>query len=513
MLIAAAALAVAALLLPVAPAHSAARATQIGSFTNPMSIAAPPGDVTRLMVLERSGTVRMLRDGAPVEPPFLDIASSVVTQGEQGLLSLAFAPDYPTSRKLYVYYTTQSPRVADSGSDVVIDEFTAGSDDLVDVATRRRLVTIPHPTNTNHNGGTLAFGPDGRLYAFTGDGGSGNDPQNNAQNSASLLGKVLRIDPATATVEVFAIGLRNPFRASFDRATGDMLIGDVGQGRAEEISFLAAGSAPGANFGWRCYEGFQRTGNSCDTLPLAGYVEPMLEQVQPAFRAIIGGYVVRDPGVPDLNGRYLYGDNTNAQLRSAVAGSPRATDDRDVPGLTIAGLSGFGEDNCGHVYATSLSGPVYRIDGDVPPAPCPPGSGVGVLPGGGSAGGGGAGPGGGGAVDTVPPAARITRARSQPVLRDKGFVLRVVCDEACGFLATGNLRIRGDKRVYVLKPVSRLAQPGSSNVVLLRYSKKASKALRTALARGRRANATLTVTARDSAGNSKVTKTSVLARR
>src|SRR4051794_23312670 len=194
-------------------------------FEQPVHVASAPGDPHRLFVVEREGRIVELRDGVKQDTPFLDIHGDVKSAGgEQGLLSVAFAPDYATSRKFYVYYT--APRPPDSGGSVItIAEYTGN-----DPASRRIPLTIDHPTNSNHNGGQLQFGPDGMLYAATGDGGSGNDPPNNAQNPASQLGKLLRIDPASGTATTWALGLRNPWRFSFDRQSGDLVIGDVGQG-------------------------------------------------------------------------------------------------------------------------------------------------------------------------------------------------------------------------------------------------------------------------------------------
>jgi hypothetical protein len=354
------------------------------------------------------------------------------------------------------------------------------------------------------------FGPDGFLYVTTGDGGSGNDPPNNAQNKNVLLGKMLRIDPRGgspyaippgnpfaaagdgARDEIWAYGLRNPFRASFDRATGDLTIGDVGQDRAEEVDFAPSGTDVGANYGWRCFEGFQRTSNACDPSMLAGAVEPVLEQARPTgFCAIIGGYVVRDPALSDLAGRYVYGDNCQAAIRSAVLARPRASDDRPV-GLTISGLSSFGEDSCGHVYATSLSGPLYRLDGDTPPTPCPEPA----APG-----------------DTTPPAVTVSRRRAQRALRQKGFVVSVRCSEACGFTASGTMRISGSKKRYGLRKASKLLAANRTSRVRLALSKKGTVALRRTLARHRRASVTVLVDARDGANNEATKKVSIRARR
>jgi len=508
-------LASAALILIVALAPATARAAFTATpvadgFASPVGVTGSPEDPHRVYVVERGGAIQLIRDGARAGAAFLDITSDVRSGGEQGLLSLAFAADYRTSGKFYVYYT--APRPGDSsGSIVTVDEFTRSSDpDRADPATRRNLLRIDHPRNGNHNGGQLMFGPDGFLYITTGDGGAGNDPPNNAQNKALLLGKVLRIDPRSgspyaippgnpfvgsptdgAADEIWAYGLRNPFRASFDRQTGDLTIGDVGQNRAEEIDFSPRGTDVGANYGWRCYEGFQRTGNACDASQLAGHVEPVLEQARPTgFCAIIGGYVVRDPALRDAVGRYVYGDNCQAQIRSAVLQKPRASDDKPL-GVSLQGLSSFGEDSCGHIYMTALGGGVYRLDSDAPPMPCPEPA----------------------APDTGPPAVALSRARSQRALRQKGFIVAVTCNEACGFTASGRMRVSGSKTRYGLRKSSKLAAAGKRVRVRLALSRKGTAALRRTLARRRRASVTITVLARDAAGNETARKVSIRARR
>ena len=503
------ALILAAIVTPAA-AQAAVRATPVASgFQAPVLVTGAPIDPHRLYVVEQAGRIQVLRDGSRTAAPFLDIVTDVRSGGEQGLLSLAFAPDYATSGKFYVYYT--APRAGDNeGSVLTLDEFTRSSDpDRADAATRRNVLRIDHPTAGNHNGGTLMFGPDGYLYLSTGDGGFGDDPSNNAQNLNSLLGKLLRIDPRGGTPysippgnpfaagpdnardEIYAYGLRNPFRASFDRATGDLTIGDVGQDRAEEVDFSPRGTDVGANYGWRCFEGFQRTGNVCDPASTTGTVEPVLEQDRSTgFCAIIGGVVVRDPAVTDLAGRYVYGDNCQAQMRSAVLAKPRASDDKAL-GVSIDGLSGIGEDSCGHVFLSALGGGVWRLDGDAPPTPCPePGS-----------------------ADTTAPSVALSRARTQRVLRQKGFIVAVKCNEACGFTASGTMRVSGSKKRYGLRKSSKLAAAGQRVRVRLALSKAGTKALRRTLARRRRATATVTILASDGAGNQTSRRVSIRAKR
>jgi hypothetical protein len=473
---------VTAAVIPAA-ADAAVRATPLATFDSPVYATSPPEDPRRVFVVEQGGTIRVLRDGVKVTAPFLDITGSVQSGGEEGLLSLAFAPDYATSGRFYVYFTN-------TGGDIAIEEFRRSADpDRADLATRRPVLTVPHPGAENHNGGQLMFGRDGLLWVTTGDGGGQNDPDNSAQDPGSLLGKVLRVNPASGAVSIWARGLRNPFRASFDRATGDLTIADVGGGIAEEVNFEPAGTGAGLNFGWRCHEGFSV--NPARSCTVANRRDPVLEQRHDStgFCAIIGGYVVRDPALTDLNGRYVYGDNCEPRLRSAVLTRPRASDDRAV-GLSIQGLSGFGEDSCGHIYATSLNGPLYRLDGDRPPLPCAD------------------------AGEPGPPEIALSRRRAQRVSRQKGVIVAVTCNEVCGFTASGRMRVSGSKKRYALRKVSKLAPAGKRSRVRLRLYRKGLRAVRRTLRRkGRRAKLTVTVVARDAAGNATRRKVAIRARR
>src|SRR3954469_19583434 len=270
--------ALAALAVP-ARAGAAVTLAQIGSFSSPVYLTAPPGD-GRLFVVEQGGTVRVIKDGTTLPTPFLDVRSRITSGGERGLLSIAFPPDYASSGLFYAYFTN-------ANGDIQVDELarSAGNPDVAEAGARRTLFTIPHPGQANHNGGQLQFGPDGLLYAGTGDGGGAGDPNGNAQNTGSRLGKLLRLDPrqSGAQPEIFALGLRNPWRFSFDRQTGDLAIGDVGQGTIEEVDFAPAGTPAGLNYGWRCMEGFHATGNSCTTS--SGFTPPVLEKPHPDFCA------------------------------------------------------------------------------------------------------------------------------------------------------------------------------------------------------------------------------------
>jgi glucose/arabinose dehydrogenase len=352
-----------------ASAHGV-RLRRVGRFAAPVYVTAPPGDRRRLFVVERAGRIRVVSRGRKLSRPFLDIRRLVSTEGERGLLSMAFAPDYARTRRFYVYLT--SPR-----GDIRIYAYrrSRGSRHRANSRTRRRVMSLRHRRFTNHNGGQLQFGPDGMLYLGTGDGGGSGDPFRSGQRLDTRLGKLLRIDPRPsgrrayrvpadnpfsgrpgARPEIYAYGLRNPFRFSFDRLTGDLTIGDVGEQEVEEVDFLPRGRS-GANFGWRCFEGRRRFAGCA----APGHVEPVLERFHSQGDcSITGGYVVRDPSLRSLYGRYVYGDYCTGRLRSASLRTGGADDDRPL-GLTVGELSSFGEDASGRVYATSLRGRVYRL--------------------------------------------------------------------------------------------------------------------------------------------------------
>jgi len=391
--------AVAALVVAVAFARGGTAApgdsqlALVGRFTTPTYLTSPPGDRDRLFVVEQAGRIRIVRGGATLPTPFLDIASLVVSGGERGLLSLAFPPDYSASGRFYVYYTARNP----SGEVTIAEYHVSSNADVADPASRRIMLSIAHP-RSNHNGGQLQFGPDGYLYIGTGDGGGGGDPDRAGQRLDTLLGKLLRIDPrpgaggaaytvpagnpfvgrAGARPEIWSYGLRNPWRFSFDRQTGDLAIGDVGQNQWEEIDFApaASGAGRGANFGWGCWEGRHvyenNSGNpECTPLP-TNHVPPVWEYSHNRGCSITGGYVVRDQTLPALAGRYVYGDYCDATLWSVRLGKPDAQDDRRLAGLDISSLTSFGEDACGRVYAVSQSGPIYRLQAAGAAAgPCP----------------------------------------------------------------------------------------------------------------------------------------------
>jgi glucose/arabinose dehydrogenase len=357
------------------PAQTAAtppKLVRIGSFDSPVHVTAPPGDTRRVFVTEQAGRIMVVRDGRKLATPFLDIRPLVTSGGEQGLLSLAFAPDYAQSRRFYVYYT-------DRRTDQRIVEYRATSADRADASSARLVLRMPDD-ESNHNGGLLLFGPDDLLYIGTGDGGGGGDlhgRRGNAQNLGSLLGKILRIDPRPsgsqpysipasnpfrdgdgARGEIYAYGLRNPWRFSFDRETGDLTIGDVGQNAIEEIDFVRRGGGRGANFGWRVFEGRSRY-TSGETAP--GAIAPVIQTTHADGNcSITGGVVVRDPALKSLYGRYVFGDICKPRILSARLARPRARDLRKTA-LRVPSVSSFGEDARGRVYAASLNGPVFRL--------------------------------------------------------------------------------------------------------------------------------------------------------
>lgn len=353
-------------------AKGGVRLVRVGRFTSPVYATAPAGDRRRVFVVEQAGRVVVMRGGKKLPQPFLDIRSQVQAGGEQGLLSLAFAPDYAQSGRFYVYYTERSGQQA-------IWEYRRASDDRADPGSARLVLRMADP-ESNHNGGLMVFGPDRLMYVGTGDGGGGNDQhgaRGNAQSLASPLGKILRIDPAAsggrpysvpsanpfvgragARPEIYAYGLRNPWRFSFDRRTGALSIGDVGQDAVEEIDFVGKDRGSGANFGWRPWEGRERNFDE----PAPGAVFPVITHSHGSgFCSITGGYVVRDPSLPALAGRYVYGDFCEGRVRVATLRAGRRTTGRALGVPRVGAISSFGEDAAGRVYVLSLDGPVYRL--------------------------------------------------------------------------------------------------------------------------------------------------------
>ncbi len=329
----------------------------VDGLEQPVAALSPPGDPRIFVVEQRTGRVRIVRDGVLAEAPFLDVGDDLSTDGEQGLLGLAFAPDFATSGHVYVNLT-------DVDGTTRVRRYTAAGD-VADPASAVELLAVEQPY-ANHNGGHLAFGPDGLLWVGLGDGGAAGDPGNRAQDPVSLLGKLLRLDPARpgAAPEVWALGLRNPWRYAFDAETGMLWIGDVGQGDVEEIDRIDAAEPPGANFGWRLLEGSRPFADGGEPPPR--YVAPVAEYGHDDGCSVTGGLVVRDPSVPAMDGRYVFGDYCSGRLWALPAHAAPGTAADDVTeqlGGPLEGLVSFGTDGDGHVLVVVQDGRVLRLVG------------------------------------------------------------------------------------------------------------------------------------------------------
>lgn len=362
----------------------------LGSFEQPVYVTQAPGEPGTVYVVEQQGRVLVIRHGRRLSEPLLDITDRVhsglreSSSLEAGLYSLAFDPGYAKNRRFYVIYTGP-------GGNNFVDAYRRepGGAVRADPGSRRLVLKISHPYSDTHNGGQLQFGPDGMLWISSGDGGCCGDPWDQSRSLGTLLGKLLRIDPRAAgpgfrappgnplvgragADAIYSWGLRNPWRFSFDRLTGDLLLPDVGDDY-DELNYLSRGAAAGANFGWSMYEGFRirdptRTGPG----PLIGPIQAYGHRGSRC--AITGGYVVRDPALPQLYGRYLYTDYCGGRLRSLAppplsgTGLPpagRAADDRDE-GIRLPYPTSFGEGNRGQIYVASHAGPVYRLQAASP---------------------------------------------------------------------------------------------------------------------------------------------------
>jgi glucose/arabinose dehydrogenase len=356
----------------------------------PVPISPNPGAITgisnahdsRLFLVAQSGKIVIFKNGSLLGTPFLDITSLVLSGGERGLLSIVFHPQYPTTPYFFVYYTTLATGSLADGDIVIARYQVSANPDVADSTSGVMVLGIPHPTNANHNGGQLQFGPDGYLYIGTGDGGSGNDPPCNAQNDDSPLGKMLRIDvdqnvsvppyygvPASNPNAggayprniTWAKGLRNPWRFSFDRSTGDLWIGDVGQSAWEEIDVQPASSTGGENYGWKVMEGTACGAGGTTNCPALqppcndpSYVLPVHQYDHSAGScAIMGGYVYRGSAIAGLGGIYVYGDNCSGLLWGWPDGSLFTP--------TAAGVQTFGEDQTGELYLATGGGVLYKI--------------------------------------------------------------------------------------------------------------------------------------------------------
>lgn len=358
-------------------AHAQAATLVASGFSQPLFLTAPVGD-SRLFVVEKGGRIQVLDNG--VKSLWLDISTQVDTAGERGLLGLAFDPGFASNGRFYVDYIDKTTL------NTVVASYTVNGSGTVNLASARTILTVAQPAGlSNHKGGWIGFSAadPGQLYIATGDGGSGNDPFNNAQNLNSNLGKLLRVTPQAGggyTVpannpfvgvagndEIWAYGLRNPFRNSFDRTTGDLWIGDVGQGAREEIDFAsaAAGLGRGANYGWRVREGSIATPGIGDPTP-PNLTEPIFDYDRSQGGSIIGGYVYRGGADASLAGKYVFGDYVSGRIWTLSGGTATAL------ASPFGGfqLTSFGEGGDGALYAVGINGSVYRLAAAVPePAP------------------------------------------------------------------------------------------------------------------------------------------------
>jgi glucose/arabinose dehydrogenase len=334
----------------------------------PVFITSVPGEDDKQFVVEKVGRVRLVRNGELQEQPVLDIQDLVSTGNEQGLLGLAVHPDYQNNGYIYVNYTDNEGQ----SQDTQIVRYTV-TDDVADRDSAKLILSVDQP-HSNHNAGMLTFGSDGYLYIVMGDGGSGGDPYGHGQNMESLLGKMLRIDVNSGDPysipddnpfvgqdgvrpEIWTFGWRNPWRFSFDRDTGDMWLGDVGQDKYEEISFQAAGQG-GGNYGWRCREALHEydMSQNCDGKE---FIDPVIEYDHSNGASVTGGYVYRGSAIPELQGRYIYGDFTSGKIwfASQTDNSVVTTEWQD----TDLNISSFGEDANGEIFVIDYSGTIYRL--------------------------------------------------------------------------------------------------------------------------------------------------------
>jgi glucose/arabinose dehydrogenase len=361
-----------------APRSAAIRLHRVAAgLSSPVFLTSAHDATGRLFIVEKTGRIRIFKHGRVHARPFLDLSASVSGGSEQGLLGLAFHPDFATNRRLYVDFTNRS-------GNTVIREYrqSASHPSRVNPSTGRTILRIRQPYG-NHNGGMLAFGPDGYLYIGMGDGGSAGDPGNRAQSTSSLLGKILRIDVdgTTATQEyrspasnpyvgragqneIWQLGLRNPWRFSFDRSTGALWIGDVGQARYEEVDpapVTATGAGRGLNWGWHVLEGFTcySPSTGCDT---SGMTPPLLaySHATNGRCAITGGYVYRGPRVPELRGGYVYGDYCSGEIWVVPASDTSPSSGTRLLDTSLL-ISSFGENGRGELFVCDLRGNVYKV--------------------------------------------------------------------------------------------------------------------------------------------------------
>jgi len=322
-------------------------------LTAPLGLTAPPGDTHRLFVVDKIGKIRVIENGLLLAKPFLDVTSQVSGGGEQGLLSLAFDPNYSTNGHFYIYFTNRAGNIR-----VVRYTVSSGDPNVADPSSAKVLLKIAHHAHSNHNGGQLAFGPNGLLYIGVGDGGSEGDPNRYGQNKKVPYAKIWDLNVSTLHKQIFAYGLRNPWRFSFDSRTGNLWIGDVGQNNWEEIDFLKAGTKPGTNFGWSYYEGdhlYKR-----QHIVRKRLVFPVAEYSHSLGCAVVGGYVYRGSAIAALRGRYLYADYCSGRVWFRAG--PHKTS-HILTGISqkLTNITSFGQGANGALYLSSLNGKVYRI--------------------------------------------------------------------------------------------------------------------------------------------------------
>jgi glucose/arabinose dehydrogenase len=501
----------AVLALAAASSASALSLHQIGedaTFAEPTYVTSDPSDPNRLFVVQRDGVIKLTTGGQTTT--FLDLASIVSYNsnggGEDGLLSMAFAPDYAQTGRFYVAYSgSENPPGAVEQADMHVDEFTA-SGNSAQFSTRREVLTVPQdeaPNPAFHYGGQLQFGPGGHLYISVGDGGPQEDPNGNAQDPTDLLGKMLRIDPKPGggyTIpagnpfvgpegtrdEIWSIGLRNPWRFSFDRETDALVIGDVGYGDREEIDYRPQilGGGRGNNFGWNCREGTQNTGfggGGCG----GAFTDPVFEydhDANPSCESITGGYVVRDPELEELQGRYVYSDYCIGNVRSVTLGFP-ASDDRSE-GISVGSPTSFGEDCAGRIYVADQGGPVYRLEDFTPSSPTPADCASSA-----------------GQSDTKAPSLDLG-GKDKQKLRKRKIRLTFTSDEAATLDVDGEVTAEsGKKRLFGLRTKHRQLEAGVKAKITWKLSKKRARRCRKRIRKHRRVFAGFDVTAIDAAGN------------
>ena len=339
------------------------------SFVSPLFLTYAPGDPTRLFVAEQRGTIQVFENNAATatKSVFLDIQGKVDAGGEMGLLGLAFDPGYAANGFFYVYYSTGTTTPGMDHKSVVARYQVTGDPDVADAASETILLQFDQPYG-NHNGGCLAFGPDDHLYIASGDGGSGGDPSGNGQSLTTVLGKILRITTTGAIPadnpfvgmgggvrgEIWAYGMRNPWRFSFDRLTGDLWCGDVGQNAIEEIDLVVRGG----NYGWNLFEGNNEYSNP-GNVDIDTTERPVVTYTHALGSSVTGGYVYRGPGVPGIVGAYVYGDFGSGRLWALVWNGASVVSNTEIAG--VAAPASFGEDFAGELYICSFDGSIYRL--------------------------------------------------------------------------------------------------------------------------------------------------------